>query len=179
VRRSRRCPDGVISRSSRRSPSGWSTRRHAPPAQGLLSAHRAVAHHAPAKGTPVAGVEDVYLGSGVSDLVLMSLQALMDDHDWRLQSIRLRSRTVEFIVTAAAGPTASQLAGRRLNLARPLWDLQFGAWMHWGGGVSAVPLSESAAIRWSTVLARLSLRSAGLSRMTQRLLYDRARRPHE
>lgn len=49
-------------------------------AKGLLSARRAVMQHYQTKGIDL-GVEDVYLGNGVSELIQMSMQALLDDGD--------------------------------------------------------------------------------------------------
>ncbi|RMI40405.1 pyridoxal phosphate-dependent aminotransferase [Streptomyces triticirhizae] len=49
-------------------------------AKGLLSARRAVTQHYQTKGIDLS-VEDVYLGNGVSELIQMSMQALLDDGD--------------------------------------------------------------------------------------------------
>ncbi len=49
-------------------------------AKGLLSARRAVVQHYQTQGIPL-DVEDVYLGNGVSELIQMSMQALLDDGD--------------------------------------------------------------------------------------------------
>jgi alanine-synthesizing transaminase len=49
--------------------------------QGLLSARRAVVQYHQAKGIEGIDVDDVYLGNGVSELIVMSLQALLDDGD--------------------------------------------------------------------------------------------------
>ncbi|MEO3754290.1 pyridoxal phosphate-dependent aminotransferase [Streptomyces sp. B6B3] len=49
-------------------------------AKGLLSARRAVMQHYQTKGIMLS-VEDVYLGNGVSELIQMSMQALLDDGD--------------------------------------------------------------------------------------------------
>ncbi|KAB8165346.1 aminotransferase class I/II-fold pyridoxal phosphate-dependent enzyme [Streptomyces sp. 3MP-14] len=49
-------------------------------AKGLLSARRAVMQHYQTKGIDLS-VEDVYLGNGVSELIQMSMQALLDDGD--------------------------------------------------------------------------------------------------
>lgn len=49
-------------------------------AKGLLSARRAVMQHYQTKGIDL-DVEDVYLGNGVSELIQMSMQALLDDGD--------------------------------------------------------------------------------------------------
>ncbi|GAA3755251.1 pyridoxal phosphate-dependent aminotransferase [Streptomyces tremellae] len=49
-------------------------------AKGLLAARRAVMQHYQTKGIDV-GVEDIYLGNGVSELIQMAMQALLDDGD--------------------------------------------------------------------------------------------------
>jgi alanine-synthesizing transaminase len=49
-------------------------------AKGLLSARRAVMSHYNSCGIPLS-VEDIYLGNGVSELIQMSMQALLDDND--------------------------------------------------------------------------------------------------
>jgi alanine-synthesizing transaminase len=49
-------------------------------AKGLLSARRAVTQHYQTHGVQLS-VEDVYLGNGVSELIQMSMQALLDDGD--------------------------------------------------------------------------------------------------
>ena len=49
-------------------------------AKGLLSARRAVVQHYQTEGIPL-DVEDVYLGNGVSELIQMAMQALLDDGD--------------------------------------------------------------------------------------------------
>ncbi|WP_426564120.1 pyridoxal phosphate-dependent aminotransferase [Angustibacter sp. McL0619] len=49
--------------------------------QGLVSARRAVVQYHHAKGVEGIDVDDVYLGNGVSELIVMALQALLDDGD--------------------------------------------------------------------------------------------------
>ncbi|UCM90068.1 pyridoxal phosphate-dependent aminotransferase [Streptomyces marincola] len=49
-------------------------------AKGLLSARRAVMQHYQTKGIQLS-VDDIYLGNGVSELIQMSMQALLDDGD--------------------------------------------------------------------------------------------------
>ncbi|WP_165990018.1 pyridoxal phosphate-dependent aminotransferase [Streptomyces sp. YIM 98790] len=49
-------------------------------AKGLLSARRAVQQHYQTKGIYLS-VEDIYLGNGVSELIQMAMQALLDDGD--------------------------------------------------------------------------------------------------
>lgn len=49
--------------------------------KGLLSARRAVAQYHDSKGVTGIDVEDVYLGNGVSELIVMALQALLNDGD--------------------------------------------------------------------------------------------------
>ncbi|MFB4194909.1 pyridoxal phosphate-dependent aminotransferase [Streptomyces carpaticus] len=49
-------------------------------AKGLLSARRAVMQHYQTKGIHLS-VEDIYLGNGVSELIQMSMQAMLDNGD--------------------------------------------------------------------------------------------------
>ncbi|MEU9237352.1 pyridoxal phosphate-dependent aminotransferase [Streptomyces subrutilus] len=49
--------------------------------RGILSARRAVVQHYQQRGFPPLDVDDVFLGNGVSELVSMAVQALLDDGD--------------------------------------------------------------------------------------------------
>ncbi|WP_019357744.1 pyridoxal phosphate-dependent aminotransferase [Streptomyces sp. AA1529] len=49
--------------------------------RGILSARRAVAQHYQQRGFPDADVDDIHLGNGVSELVSMAVQALVEDGD--------------------------------------------------------------------------------------------------
>src|SRR5688572_30078223 len=49
--------------------------------KGLLSARRAVVQYYQQKNVTGVDIEDVYLGNGVSELIVMSLQALLDNGD--------------------------------------------------------------------------------------------------
>ncbi|WP_030673748.1 pyridoxal phosphate-dependent aminotransferase [Streptomyces rimosus] len=49
--------------------------------RGILSARRAVAQRCRAQGLPEVDVDDVFLGNGVSELVSMAVQALLEDGD--------------------------------------------------------------------------------------------------
>ncbi len=49
--------------------------------RGLLTARRAVVQYHQARGVQGVDVDDVYLGNGVSELIVMALQALLDDGD--------------------------------------------------------------------------------------------------
>jgi alanine-synthesizing transaminase len=49
--------------------------------KGLLSARRAVVQYYQTKGITGVDVEDVYLGNGVSELIVMALQALLNNGD--------------------------------------------------------------------------------------------------
>src|SRR5262245_1162462 len=49
--------------------------------KGLLSARRAVVQYYQSKGVHGVDIEDVYLGNGVSELIVMALQALLDNGD--------------------------------------------------------------------------------------------------
>ncbi|MGH8840281.1 MAG: pyridoxal phosphate-dependent aminotransferase [Jiangellaceae bacterium] len=49
--------------------------------KGLLSARRAVVQYHQSKGVEDIDVADVYLGNGVSELIVMAMQAMLDDGD--------------------------------------------------------------------------------------------------
>lgn len=49
--------------------------------KGLLSARRAIVQYYQQKGVGGIDIEDVYVGNGVSELIVMSLQALLDNGD--------------------------------------------------------------------------------------------------
>jgi alanine-synthesizing transaminase len=49
--------------------------------QGLLSARTAIVQHYQQQGVEGLGVDDVWLGNGVSELITMALQAMLDDGD--------------------------------------------------------------------------------------------------
>ncbi|MCO5974519.1 pyridoxal phosphate-dependent aminotransferase [Actinoallomurus soli] len=49
--------------------------------KGILSARRAVVQHYEQQGFPGVGVDDVYLGNGVSELIVLALQALLNNGD--------------------------------------------------------------------------------------------------
>src|SRR3954464_6395362 len=69
--------------------------------KGILSARRAVKQHYEVRDFPPLGVEDIYLGNGVSELIVMAMQGLLDKGD-------------EVLVPAPdspLGPAAASLAG--------------------------------------------------------------------
>lgn len=49
--------------------------------RGLFAARKAVMHYTQSIGIPGVGIEDVYIGNGVSELILLTMQALLDDQD--------------------------------------------------------------------------------------------------
>lgn len=49
--------------------------------KGLFSARKAVMHYSQQKGIANVGIEDIILGNGVSELIVMSLQALLNNGD--------------------------------------------------------------------------------------------------
>ncbi len=49
--------------------------------KGILSARRAVAQYFQTKGVDGVGIDDIYLGNGVSELIVMAMQGLLDDGD--------------------------------------------------------------------------------------------------
>lgn len=49
--------------------------------KGLFSARKAVMHYCQQMGIHGVGIEDIYLGNGVSELIVMSLQAMLNNGD--------------------------------------------------------------------------------------------------
>lgn len=49
--------------------------------KGLFSARKAVMHYTQTKGIPGVTIEDIYLGNGVSELIVMSMQGLLNNGD--------------------------------------------------------------------------------------------------
>ncbi len=49
--------------------------------KGLFSARKAVMHETQRLNIPGVGIEDIYLGNGVSELIVMAMQALLNDGD--------------------------------------------------------------------------------------------------
>jgi alanine-synthesizing transaminase len=49
--------------------------------KGLFAARKAVMHYTQSKSIKNISVDDIYIGNGVSELILMSLQALLNDGD--------------------------------------------------------------------------------------------------
>lgn len=49
--------------------------------RGLLSARTAIVQHYQARGLDIEDVDDIWLGNGVSELITMALQAMLDDGD--------------------------------------------------------------------------------------------------
>ena len=49
--------------------------------KGLFSARKAIMQYAQIKGLPNVGIEDIYTGNGVSELINLTMSALLDDGD--------------------------------------------------------------------------------------------------
>ncbi len=49
--------------------------------KGIVPARRAVAQYYQTQGVPDVDIDDIYLGNGVSELIVMALQALLNDGD--------------------------------------------------------------------------------------------------
>ncbi|MGT2961068.1 pyridoxal phosphate-dependent aminotransferase [Streptococcus caballi] len=49
--------------------------------KGIFSARKAIMQYCQLKGFPPVDVEDIYIGNGVSEMISISLQALLDDGD--------------------------------------------------------------------------------------------------
>jgi alanine-synthesizing transaminase len=82
--------------------------------QGLLSARTAILHHYQERGIDTVGVDDIWLGNGVSELITLSLQAMLDDGDevlvpapdyplWTASTSLAGGRPVHYLCDEAAG----------------------------------------------------------------------------
>ncbi|GGK77538.1 aminotransferase AlaT [Planomonospora parontospora subsp. parontospora] len=82
--------------------------------RGVLPARRAVAQHYQERGLPDVDVDDVYLGNGVSELISMAVQALVDDGDevlipapdyplWTAVTTLAGGRAVHYLCDESAG----------------------------------------------------------------------------
>ncbi len=49
--------------------------------KGLFAARKAIMHYAQEKNLPNVGMEDIYIGNGVSELIVMAMQALLNNDD--------------------------------------------------------------------------------------------------
>ncbi|HBF37352.1 MAG TPA: aminotransferase [Firmicutes bacterium] len=49
--------------------------------KGIMSARESICKYSREKGIPVAGVDDVYIGNGVSELIMIAMQGLLDNGD--------------------------------------------------------------------------------------------------
>ena len=49
--------------------------------KGIVSARRAIAQHYQVRDFPRVDIEDIYLGNGVSELIVMAMQGLLDNGD--------------------------------------------------------------------------------------------------
>ena len=56
-------------------------RRLFSPAKGLFAARKAIMQYAQLKNIPNVTIEDIYTGNGVSELINLSMSALLDDGD--------------------------------------------------------------------------------------------------
>jgi alanine-synthesizing transaminase len=82
--------------------------------QGLLSARTAVAQHYQRRGIDGVDVDDIWLGNGVSELITMSLQAMLDNGDevlvpapdyplWTASTCLSGGRPVHYLCDEASG----------------------------------------------------------------------------
>jgi alanine-synthesizing transaminase len=82
--------------------------------QGLMSARTAVVQYYQSLGIDITDVDDIWLGNGVSELISMSLQAMLDDGDevlvpapdyplWTASTSLAGGRPVHYLCDEAAG----------------------------------------------------------------------------
>src|SRR3954452_7880702 len=101
--------------------------------KGLLSARRAVVQYYQQKGLNGVDIEDVYLGNGVSELIVMAMQALLDDGDevlipapdyplWTAAVSLSGGRPVHYLCDESAGwlPDPDDVASRITDRTRAL-----------------------------------------------------------
>ena len=60
--------------------------------RGLFSARKAIMQYCQIKGIPNVGMNDIYTGNGVSEMITMSMQALLNNGDEILDSIGISGR---------------------------------------------------------------------------------------
>ncbi len=81
---------------------------------GLMSARTAVVQHYQSRGIDITDVDDIWLGNGVSELISMSLQAMLDDGDevlvpapdyplWTASTQLAGGRPVHYLCDESAG----------------------------------------------------------------------------
>jgi alanine-synthesizing transaminase len=102
-------------------------------AKGLLSARRSVTQYYEQRGVAGLDVEDVYLGNGVSELIVMALQALLNPGDevlipapdyplWTAATTLAGGRPVHYVCDETAGwfPDLDDIASRITPATRAL-----------------------------------------------------------
>ena len=57
------------------------TARAIPTPRGLFSARKAIMQYCQLKGIPNVGIDDIFTGNGVSELITLTMQGLLDDGD--------------------------------------------------------------------------------------------------
>ncbi|MBV9291335.1 MAG: pyridoxal phosphate-dependent aminotransferase [Frankiales bacterium] len=101
--------------------------------KGILPARRAVVQYHAAKGVEAIDVDDVWLGNGVSELITMTLQALLNDGDevlipapdyplWTAITTLCGGRAVHYLCDEQADwlPDLDDLAGKITDRTRAL-----------------------------------------------------------
>jgi alanine-synthesizing transaminase len=82
--------------------------------QGLLSARTAIVQHYQGRGVETVGVDDIWLGNGVSELITMALHAMLDNGDevlvpapdyplWTASTCLAGGKTVHYLCDEATG----------------------------------------------------------------------------
>ncbi len=93
--------------------------------RGLFSARKAVMHHTQNIGLPGITINDIYIGNGVSELIMLSMQALLNEGDevlipspdyplWTASVAFCGGRPVHYVCDEAAGwnPNLTDLESR-------------------------------------------------------------------
>ena len=101
--------------------------------QGILSARTAVVQHYQSRGIDITDTDDVWLGNGVSELIQLSLQALLNDGDevlipapdyplWTAATSLAGGRPVHYLCDEASDwlPDLADLAGKITDRTRAI-----------------------------------------------------------
>ncbi|HEX6526766.1 MAG TPA: pyridoxal phosphate-dependent aminotransferase [Streptosporangiaceae bacterium] len=101
--------------------------------RGILPARRAVVQHYQNLGVADAGIDDVFLGNGVSELITMAVQALLEDGDevlipapdyplWTAVTSLAGGRAVHYICDETAGwlPDLADMAAKITDRTRAI-----------------------------------------------------------
>lgn len=71
--------------------------------RGLFSARKAIMQYCQLKGIPNVGINDIFTGNGVSELITLTMQGLLDDGERDPWSLRRIIQALDGVLTLAGG----------------------------------------------------------------------------